>query len=275
MRPNTLSRYGLFTFASGLLALFVSVDVAAADLNDVNIIVDKANRAAFYAGDDGRAETRMTIVDAQQRRQLRQFTILRRDISDAGDQQFMVLFSRPSDVRRTVFRVEKHVDRDDDRWLYLPGLDLVKRIAAGDKRTSFVGSHFYYEDVSGRNPAEDIHELIDTTEQHYVVRNIPKDKNTVEFAQYTVWIDKQNFMPVKTEYRDDAGNIYRRVEALAIENIQGHPTATKMRVSDLNSGGYTINEMRFIKYDLGVPADVFSERSLRNPPREWFTTGRK
>ncbi len=275
MRPNTLSPYGLFTFASGLLALFVSVDMAAADLNDVNIIVDKANRAAFYAGDDGRAETRMTIVDAQKRRQLRQFTILRRDISDAGDQQFMVLFSRPSDVRRTVFRVEKHVDRDDDRWLYLPGLDLVKRIAAGDKRTSFVGSHFYYEDVSGRNPAEDIHELIDTTEQHYVVRNIPKDKNTVEFAQYTVWIDKQNFMPVKTEYRDDAGNIYRRVEALAIENIQGHATATKMRVSDLNSGGYTINEMRFIKYDLGVPADVFSERSLRNPPREWFTTGRK
>jgi hypothetical protein len=65
--------------------------------------------------------------------------ILRRDVIDGGDQDYVVLFSRPADVRNTVFLVKKHVASDDDRWLYLPGLDLVRRIAAGDKRTSFVG----------------------------------------------------------------------------------------------------------------------------------------
>jgi hypothetical protein len=28
--------------------------------------------------------------------------------------------------------------------------------------------------------------------------------------------------------------------------------------------------MRFIHYDVGLPEQVFTERSLRNPPRKWF-----
>lgn len=237
---------------------------------DVNDIVNKANLAAFYSGNDGRAETRMTIVDKQGRKQLRQFIILRKDIEEGKDQDFIVLFSRPADIKKTAFLVKKHLSRDDDRWLYLPGLDLVKRISAGDKRTSFVGSHFFYEDISGRRVDEDSHALIESNDSYYVIKNIPKDKKSVEFSEYTVWIDKTNMMPVKIEYKDDTGKIYRRIEALEIKNIQGHPTATKMKASDLRDNAYTINEMRFIQYDIGLSDDVFSERSLRNPPQKWF-----
>jgi predicted signal transduction protein with EAL and GGDEF domain len=107
---------------------------------DANEIVARANLASYYAGTDGRSEARMRIIDSQGREQRRQFTVLRRDVEDGGDQQFLVVFSQPSDVRGTTFLVHKHVQGDDDRWLYLPGLDLVKRFAAGDQRTSFVGS---------------------------------------------------------------------------------------------------------------------------------------
>ena len=51
---------------------------------------------------------------------------------------------------------------------------MVKRIAASDKRTSFVGSDFLYEDISGRGLNEDAHELIETTEDHFVIKNTPK-----------------------------------------------------------------------------------------------------
>ena len=133
-----MKKYSLL--ATGLLLLSHSLAEV-----DVDNLVQEAERASYYSGNDGRSDARMMIVDNQGRKQLRQFTILRRDVSDNGDQQMMVFFSRPSDVKDTVFRVEKHVDVnvDDDRWLYLPALDLVKRISAGDKRTSFVGSHFY------------------------------------------------------------------------------------------------------------------------------------
>jgi outer membrane lipoprotein-sorting protein len=245
--------------------------MAAQDLTDIAEIVRRANLAVYYAGDDGRARVRMTITDGAGQERVRQFIVLRSDVSEGGDQDYAVLFSRPADVRNTVFLVNKHVGRDDDRWLYLPGLDLVKRIAAGDKRTSFVGSHFVYEDVSGRAVEEDAHELIETTDTHYVVKNTPLDSGSVEFSSWTVWIDKTTFIPTKAEYLDDAGETYRRAEALEVGEFGGYPTVTKAQVMDLRSGGHTVSEFRNIEYDLGIPDNVFSERTLRSPSRRWFS----
>ena len=212
----------------------------------------------------------MIITDAQGRQQRRQFTVLRRNVEAGGDQQFLVVFSQPSDVRNTVFLVEKHIDREDDRWLYLPGLDLVKRISASDKRTSFVGAHYFYEDVSGRRPADDTHELIETTDEYYVLEHLPIDPQSVEFASYTTWIDRETFLPMKIEYTNSGGDLYRRVEVLKVEDIDGHPTVTVSRVSDLLTGGKTDMQFRYVKHDLGLPEAVFTERSLRNPPRDWL-----
>jgi len=251
------------------LALY-GAPASAEDLTDVNEIITQTNNAAYYAAADGRAHVRMTITDAKGRERIRQFSILRKDREEGGDQSYAVLFVRPADVRNTVFLVEKHVGGDDDRWLYLPSLDLVKRIAAGDKRTSFVGSHFFYEDVSGRVIDEDNHELIETTDEYYVVKSTPKNPGSVEFVSWMAWIDKNSMIPVKMEYTDDKGEVYRTIEALEVQDVQGFPTVTKMKVSDVRTGGATVSEFRNVQYDVGIPDDVFTERTLRNPSREWF-----
>jgi hypothetical protein len=152
--------------------------------------------------------------------------------------------------------------------MYLPSLDLVKRIAASDKRTSFMGSNFFYEDVSGRNLDADHHEMIDENDTYYVIKNIPKDPASVEFASSTVWIDKKNSLPMKAEYKDKTGTIYRTMEVLGVETIQGYTTVTKSLISDLGTGGNTITKFTNIKYNLSLNEDLFSERYLRTPPKE-------
>jgi len=260
---KTLTRAGLVC-----LVLLLTGFVQAEPSIDADEIVRQSNLASYYAGADGRSEVRMIIRDAQGRQQRRQFTVLRRNVDPGGDQQFLVVFSQPSDVRNTTFLVHKHVDRDDDRWLYLPGLDLVKRISAGDKRTSFVGAHYFYEDVSGRRPTDDEHALIETGDEYYVLKHTPHDPGSVEFANYTTWIDRKTFLPMKIEYMNTAGDVYRRVEVLEVAEIDGHPTVTLSRVDDLAGGGRTDMQFRHIRYDVGLPETVFTERSLRNPPRE-------
>lgn len=251
--------------------LVASAPAWSAEL-DVNELIQASERASYYAGDDGRSDARMMIVDAQGRKQLRQFTILRKDVADNGDQKMMVFFTRPADVRDTVFRVEKHaaVSQDDDRWLYLPALDLVKRISAGDKRTSFVGSHFFYEDVSGRAVSEDNFTLQEESDSRYVLKAEPKDPDSVEFSYYVVEIDKTTKIPMLINFYKSNGENYRRVEAVEVETIEGFPTVTRSKVSDLASGGYTLMEFRNMDYNLGLEDDIFSERSLRTQPMQWL-----
>jgi outer membrane lipoprotein-sorting protein len=260
----------LFTALAGLFVLAGAAQAAdGGDVPDVQTIVSKANIVAYYQGDDGKAKVTMTITDKRGQERKREFIILRKDVTEGGDQNYFVYFQRPADVRRMTYMVRKHaaIDKDDDRWLYMPAIDRVNRIAAGDKRTSFVGSDFLYEDVSGRSLDEDTHELIQTTDSQYIVKNTPKKPDTVEFSYYTVAIDRKNYVPTKMEFFDKEGKLYRTIESLKVETIQELPTVTKSVVKDLKSGSTTEMEFSDVKYNIGI-GDIFEERYLRRPPRE-------
>lgn len=261
----TLSGFSLLGFTGQAYAL------------NADEIVNRANAQAYFVGKDGRAQVKMTITDSQNREHSRRMTILRRDGPDTdstegnaylGEQKFYVYFSRPADVSKMAFLVWKHMDQDDDRWLYLPALDLVKRIAASDKRTSFVGSDFFYEDVSGRLLSEDIHELTETTANYYKLKNTPKDPASVEFAYYDTFIHKHSYLPLKAIYYDESGKKIRTISAAKISKVQGHPTVTKAVASNHLTGSTTVLEYTSVKYDVGLPEDVFSERYLRRPPKK-------
>jgi len=159
-------------------------------------------------------------------------------------------------------------DKDDDRWLYMPALDLVRRIAAGDKRTSFVGSDFLYEDVSGRSLEEDTHELVQTTDQLFVVKNVPKKPDTVEFSYFNVAIDRKTFVPMKMEFFDKQGKPYRIIESKKVEKIQDFHTVVKSEVRDLKRESKTEMEFSNVQYNINLGDDLFTERYLRRPPQE-------
>lgn len=278
MNTRRTSNATASTISLMLLGLLAYVPGARSEGLSVGDIVVRANRTAYYQGADGRATVKMAITDARGQVREREMTILRRDDSPAGtkgdehcgEQQFYVYFHRPADVAKMAFMVWKHLDKDDDRWLYLPALDLVKRIAATDERTSFVGSDFFYEDVSGRGIQEDEHELADTTDEAYVMKNTPKEPKLVEFSYFNMWIDRETFMPVKAEYYDRNGKLYRRYEVVETKEIQGHPTVTKARMTNLNTGGHTVIEYSAVKYDIGLPEKIFTERYLRRAPRKYL-----
>ncbi|HUS91398.1 MAG TPA: outer membrane lipoprotein-sorting protein [Phycisphaerae bacterium] len=275
-------------FAAFLLAAGTFAPAArAADAKQLTAmdVVRNANRVAYYQGADGRTDVKMTITDEQGRTRTREMTILRRDEPDpeapktddpkkkdehCGEQRFYVYFHRPADVNKMSFLVWKHLDKDDDRWLYLPALDLVKRISSADKRTSFVGSHFFYEDVSGRSIHDDTHELVKTTDTYYVLKSTPKDPKTVEFGHFVSWIHKATFLVVQQEYYDRKGEKYRQYKALAMKTIQDFPTVTQAQMTDLRTKGNTVLEYSNIKYDAGLPEDIFTERYLRRAPQAYL-----
>lgn len=261
-----IKRTGLIV---ALLLLFVFTGIKDLQAMTAQEIVEKANQASYYQGADGGAKVNMVITDSQGRTREREMDILRLNGQEKGKQKYFVYFSSPSDVKGMTYLVWKKEGEDDDRWLYLPALDLVRRIAASDKRSSFVGSNFAYEDISGRGTEEDEHTLLEKGDI-YKIKSIPKDSGKVEFSYFITWVDKETFLPMKAELYDKNGKLYKTLEALEVKDIQGYPTVTKMKASDLNSKGYTVSEMSEIKYDIGLKDDIFTERFLRRPPKKYM-----
>ena len=258
--------FGLFLVS----VLMLSAISAQAEELTVDQIIDRANIASYYAGENGKTDVVMKIVDSRGRERIRDFRILRITIKQGGEQKFFVYFRKPTDVAKMVYMVWKNIGKDDDRWLYLPALDLVRRIASSDKRTSFVGSHFLYEDVSGRGVKADVHELVGSEGKAYKIKNSPKDTKGVEFNYYYVWVNKDNFIPVKAEYYDKEDKLIRSIEAIEIKDIQGYPTVVKSVAKDFIRGGQTIMEFGNIEYNVGISEDIFTERYLRRAPAQWI-----
>lgn len=253
---------------------------AAMDVPDARPIIEKMLQNYYYSNSDGRSHAMMEITSRNGQKRNRDFVILRKNRADSLNQFYYVYFYEPTDVRGVVFLVHKQNDRDDDRWLYLPAIDLVRRISANDKRSSFVGSDFTYEDVSGRRLSDDEYEYAGEekfpgTEKvgdrtAIVIKATPKEKNVVEFAYRMIWVDKEYILPLKVEHYNKHNEVYKVFEALNIEMIQETPTIIKGIMKDLESKSQTVMEFKEVEYDLGIEDDIFTERYLRRPPSDWI-----
>ncbi|MFQ5570956.1 MAG: outer membrane lipoprotein-sorting protein [Rhodothermales bacterium] len=236
-------------------------------------IARKARQAFYYAGDDIKARVLMKLISERGKERTRELTMLRLDNGDAEEQKYYMYFHRPADVRAMAFMVWKYPGKDDDRWLYVPAIKLVQRIAADDKNSSFVGSDFSYEDVSGRTLEDDTHsllreEMLDGTPA-YVLESVPREAKSAYYSRKVAWIDKDTFLPLKEEYYDGRGTLYKTFTAEQIEEIQGIPTIMKRTMTNVQNGHRTEVTFPEVKYNVGLKDNLFSERYLRNAPREW------
>ncbi len=241
---------------------------------DATEIMKKSHMAYYYAGDDGTAEVTMKIINKNGKERVREFTMLRTDLNEGGAQKYYTYFKKPSDVSRMTFMVWKNPESSDDRWLYVPAVDLVKRISADDKNSSFVGSNFSYEDVSGRHWNEDNHTLVSDTENingrdAYLISSRPKG-DYQGFAEKKSWIDKETFLPLKEEYYDDRGKMIRLFTSDKIETIDGIVTVTQRTMEDTKKGGKTVISFDNISYNQSIGEDIFTERYLKTPPRKFI-----
>jgi len=257
--------------AATMLAATLGGTADDARAEDAMEIMKTAHLNLYYMGDDGKANVHMELTDKKGKTRTRDFIMLRLDLEEGGNQKYWTYFLEPGDVRRTTFMVWKDAEKDDSRWFYIPAIDLVRRISANDKGSSFVGSDFSYEDVSGRHWTDDNHTLLREEavdgRDFYVIESIPKEKDA--FAKKLSWISKDRMLPEREEYYDKKGKHVRTFEALETKEVDGYLTITKRRMTNEKKSHSTLVEFREIDYDIGVEDGLFTERYLKAPPSEY------
>lgn len=235
-------------------------------------VMRKSQAAFHYQGRDFKARVVMKLVSKGGQERTRGLTMLRKNVGDTGgDQKFFMYFFQPADVKDMTFMVHKYPAKDDDRWLFVPAINMVRRIAAQDRNSSFVGSDFTYEDISGRDLGDDSHALVREEKlggrDCYVIRSTPKAE--AAYSSRLSWIDKANFLPLKEEYYDLRNELDRVFTADDVREIKGLPTVLKRTMKNVQSGHLT--EVVFTKadYNIGLEDSLFTERYLRQPPKRW------
>ncbi len=236
-------------------------------------IIDKANFVSYYQGDDSRANVTMEIVDAAGVKTSREMTILRLDGADStgevtAGQKYYVYISRPAELAGTALLVLKHADKPVERKLYSPSVGKIEIIPPEKARTSFAGSSFFYEDLTGRDSGADVHELLadQTDETYFVIKSTPKDPKSVEFTSYKTRIDRKTFVAVWRTYFGKAGKAIRTCEVNQHKKIKGVTAITRSRMTDLQTKAYTDLKFDKVQYDTGLSERIFTERSLAKPP---------
>ncbi len=242
-------------------------------------IMKKAEKASYYQGKDGMGQMLMKVYASDNAKPIKKmFYMMRLNVGNNGRQMFFTYFTAPSDIRRTTFLVHKYMDKDDFRRLYIPSSDKVIAIAGSRKQDPFMGSDFAYEDVSGRNIRNDNHkflgkEKIDGVEC-FVVESTPKAefKKNDKYSKIKAWIATTDYLPRKVEFYNQAGKLWKVYTSEKIKNIGGFPTILKRTMRTVTTGTHTVILVnpKKVRYNVGFKEDLFSERSLKNPPMQYL-----
>ncbi len=260
------------------LLITLSIMLSVSSLFSINAdeVIKKAHLASYYQGNDGSAQLLMKVYAKGAQKPIRKlFYMLRLDLEEGGKQMFYTYFVRPTDIKRTTFLVHKYINKDDYRRLYIPASDKIIPIAGSRKQDPFMGSDFTYEDVSGRHYTKDTHKL--SGEENfegkacYVTESIPKVKEA-KTARMKAWIDKNSFIPLKVEFYNHNGKVYRVYRSEKVETIGGFPTIMKRIMTSPLEGTRTemVVNPKKVKYNLNLKKDLFGERSLKNPPVQYM-----
>ena len=222
-------------------------------------------------GRDSRAELRMRLFDRQGRVRERALTMLRlRGHKGTGDRA-LIRFTYPNDIRNTAFLVWEHPDTDDERFLYLPALVRVRRIAGQEKDESFVGSDLSYEDIGGRDIADYTYAFTadnvswtapdGTRHPAWLLESRAKDSNA-EFPRSVSFVLKEKFIITAADVFNRRNERVKHLEVKKLEQVEGIWTALDVVMSNERDGTRTELTTSKIDYNVGLTEQDFSRRQL-------------
>jgi hypothetical protein len=229
-------------------------------------------------GRDSRFAMTMRLLDRRGRVRERQldFFSLRGTESGRRADRVLMRFRYPADIRGTGFLVIEHPAADDERFLYLPALGRVRRIAGEEKQDSFVGSDFTYEDMGGRELDDYTYTALDVnaawtspkgeTRPAWKLESRAKDVNAT-YPRVVSLVLKDSFVVVAAENYNRRGEVAKQFEVRSLEQVSGIWTALELVMRNLRDRTSTELTVTKAEYNVGLEEADFSRRALEREAR--------
>jgi outer membrane lipoprotein-sorting protein len=177
----------------------------------------------------------------------------------------LVRFREPSDLAGTGFLQIQRADGDDERYLYLPELHRSRRIAGGNRKSSFVGTDFTYADLDRRDLRDAAATLIgrETLGKYdvYHVELIPR-QNDGPYSKIAVWVRADNFVPLKSIMFSASGTMLKTLVTEEVKKIGERWFISRSRMTSHADQRSTELTLDSVTPADDIPDDEFTVRNL-------------
>ncbi len=179
-----------------------------------------------------------------------------------GQKNFFCEFTNQDDTGT------KYLKLDGNLFGYSPDSEEIIPIVGHMLKESVMGSDMSYEDTINNNTLESQYDpkIVGESEFNgtpvWVLELIGK-KKTISYPKRKMWVSKENYLPLKTEYYALSGAVIKEETILEVKKIgeRFFPVVSEMR-DLLRKNSKTVFRMNQVELDIKLPRNIFSMRSL-------------
>lgn len=204
----------------------------------------------------------------------------RRDFGpDQRDQYTFSFIAAPEEMAGTRVLTQDYYDinRTDDQWIMIPGIDEVKRIAVDSYTSKLMGSDITYGDLSTRDL--DNYDFVlegqekvgdwDTTVISFTP-NIPEEVERFGYVKGKVWVDMESHLVVRSIFdmvQPGQSKLFMTHDAAFIDGYWTPLDMTFVTQIDGNVISTTRMKLYDTRFDTGISTALFNTAALREVTR--------
>jgi len=214
--------------------------------------------------DTSQAVITMTLIEPSGKSFIKKFTMWRK--VQGASAKTLIVFQFPPEIKGTSFLVLQEGDKEDT-FAKFTEVPTIQRISESQNSDRFMGSDFTYGDFRIDRKGEDNYKLTgeETVDGRacFVIQSTPRDIKKAQYAKVIIWVDKERFSPLKTDFYEKKRNEkVKTLEVKKIELIEKTWTPTSSTMIDLKNRHQTKMELSEIKFRIALKDDMFTPRTL-------------
>lgn len=233
-----------------------------------------ARAYAVTGGDEGVARVAFTLADPSGERRF-EFAMLYKRYAE-GDIAHKVVFFPEYPPDRKGYAWLGHLARegtrnDDAAWLYLPDLQVARRIQGADENDPFHQSVLGRAELSPRPPELDTHTLLGADELDGRPVWVLETRHAADFPypRTVRWITRADYLTLRAEHHAPGGRVARRVDT-TWRKVGGEWVWDTVTGIDPDSGARATLVVTDLRLDPGLSERAFAPSALKGSPDRYF-----
>jgi len=224
---------------------------------------------------DRQERLRMAIRDSRGGERRRDLMLYERRMP-GDERQTIVILDAPAEVKGTGFLSHARRGKPAEQWLYLPELQRVRQITPRSRTESFVSSDLSYQDLdiiqemgtwSEADAASSLRgeEAVNGVPTHVV--ELRPNREDVGYRRILVWLGRDDLVARRLEFYGDGDSPVKRIVQDDVALVGAIPVPRRIEVETPAKGTRTVIDSSDAKFDLGLEAELFTQRALERGQR--------